>query len=268
MNNFTSSPSSPQPKLSNAACNSQRPSTSSIYDENSTENSLPSTNVHEYGVYYGKWRANLVFCDTDSAKSPVYLAEISEFTSNKPDVTIHDVKLRGKEDTSGPVLAVSRFRWSRNIKLGLGDPANDPNSVVWEEMKNQAMIGHSKYRFEFTSTSMGASFSAPFANEIPPSSRPETRRAYIWQRTNSTKDGVSAWGKLTLGNYKFIDETSGETVAVFLSNGARSWKKSGKLRIRDDVEKDLEIIIVLCAASLAEKLRRREKWGSAGGGYG
>ena len=220
--------------------------------------SSTSPPLHTYNVYYGKWHANLIFC----TKTPIYLASVSEYTSNKPDVTLHDICGLEKEDTNAPVIAVAHFRWSRDIKLGLGDPLNNPNGMIWEEMRNSSKFyTHTKYQFEFASAGSNLStFPVPSSYATTPFITTSTRRTYCWQRTNSTLDGVSAWAKASLGNYKLIDLARSETIAVFLSNGAKSWKKAGKLRIKDDVDKKLEIIIVLGAASLAEKLRRRTKW--------
>src|ERR1700677_1537033 len=77
--------------------------------------SSASPPLHSYNVYYGKWHAHLIFC----TNTPIYLALVSEYTSHKPDVTLHDICGLEREDTNAPVIAVAHFRWSRDIKLGL-----------------------------------------------------------------------------------------------------------------------------------------------------
>lgn len=229
--------------------------------------SLNEGSSHTYDVYYGRWHANLIF---NTIESPIYLASVAEYTSKKPDVTLHDIRGHSKEDTNTPILATAHFRWSRHIKLGLGDPLNHPNDVVWEEMKNNSKFyTHSTYGFDFTcieNPTLSATLSNDSGAAAPVSAKPDTRRAYSWRRTNLSSDGVRSWARVSFGSYKLIKEASGETIAVFLSNGAKSWRKAGKLRVRDNIDERLEIVIVLGAASLAEKLRRRTKWAWMAGG--
>lgn len=236
----------------------------------STEQNMPANSSpnHEYSVHYGSWHANLIFSSPSPSKVPIYFVEMSVTTPNKPDAILRDVRGRtNKQDKAAPVLGVARFRWSRNINMGLGDPEQNANEMVWEDMTNETMVKHSKYRFEFETREMHC-VSDTEGGTVPSFPSAAGRRVYCWERTRSSEDGVTGLSKLSCGSYRLVDEQSGEMIAAFSSNGVKSWKKAGKLRIRDTVPKELEPIIVLSIASIVEKLRRRDVGGFSGYGGG
>lgn len=119
--------------------------------------------------------------------------------------------------------------------MRLGEEIDGLECVI---MTNESILKHSRYRFEFgeqrgcLSTARRQTGMETSASCTQPT-KTKARRSYVWQRTRATEDGVTGWGMLSSGNYKLIDQQSGETIAVFLSNGIRSWKTAGKLRIRD-----------------------------------
>ncbi|KIW99351.1 uncharacterized protein Z518_11339 [Rhinocladiella mackenziei CBS 650.93] len=176
-------------------------------------------------------------------ESPAYFAVTTEWKANTPDVRLH-----GGPDMSGPLLGVAHFRHSRHVKLGLGDPINDPNGVVWEEMKNiSKWLTKSKYVFEFTES----------CNWDVNAADGPRRRHFMWQRTNDPADGVEGIaGKLSLRNYRLTDQDTGQVVAVFLANNLNSVKKKGELRIFEKLGASLEIVVVLTCASISEKMSR------------
>jgi hypothetical protein len=107
--------------------------------------------------------------------------------------------------------------------MGLGDPGNNESGMVWEKMTNESMLTHSKYRFD-----LGGHHMARITPGQPGTGTVIARRGNCWQRTRATEDGVTGWAKLRPGNYKLVDEQSGEMIAVFLSTSA-SWGEGGNV---------------------------------------
>lgn len=169
----------------------------------------------------------------DDGGVAIYFADISRYT-RRPDITLH-----AGSDESHPAVAIARFRCSRNLHLGIGDPANEP-SMVWQELKNTKWCSYSQYRLE-------------------PSSQSDHRRVLLWQRTWAGADGVKGFmNKMSLLNYRLVDEGSGEVMAVFLASGLKSWKKTGKLLIKNEwIFGEAEILAVLGLCGLIEKAWRR-----------
>lgn len=173
----------------------------------------------------------------------IYFSNFSSFSS-APDLVLH----RGP-DKNAPVAAVAIFRWARDIKLGFGDPDLSEREMIWENMKNVSRgLGHSKYRVEMTVK--------------------DERRSFLWQRTRDTVDGVHGAGKLTNWNYKLVDETTGDVVAVYLENFMKSWNKKGRLQLRADLGTNWELMVLLGSLALCEKAgrRQRHRYNANGGG--
>ncbi|KAJ5091009.1 hypothetical protein N7532_009693 [Penicillium argentinense] len=140
-------------------------------------------------------------------KSPLAYVRCSTFTIGKPDLTYH-----AGETEDAPITAVCKFiNFSRHCKVGLGNP-DDPN-VAWEDLTRHKLTTH--YRFEITLDS-------------------GERRAFIWKRTNSVGIGEEKPSKISSRNFKLQDDQTEELVAVYLNNGTKSWKKSGKFQINVD----------------------------------
>lgn len=196
-----------------------------------------------YGIYYTKWHTNLQVCDEQ--KNVIYFSSFHQVGSS-PDVILHQ-----GPDKDAPVVGVAQFRWSRDLKLGLGSPETSEQDVVWEEMKNVSKaFGHSKYRFEMTLH--------------------HQRRSFLWQRTRDSADGVEGAGKLINWNYKLVDERTGEVMAVYLENLFKSWMKKGKLQLKADLGRDWELMVLLGSLGLCEKAIRRvrQRSGVHGGSGG
>jgi hypothetical protein len=213
------------------------------------EDAMPNSTPYlkTYGFYYTKRHTNLKVCCGEQ-KNVIYFSEISEFSSS-PDIQLHQ-----GIDRQGPVVAIARFRWSRDLKLGLGNPEICEEDVIWENMENVSRgIGHSKYRFDMT-----------INNE---------RRSFLWQRTRDAADGVKGVGKMINWNYKLVEERTSQTMAVYLENCFKAWKKKGKLQLRADLGKEWELMVLLGSLGLCEKASRRARrraraCGAAGGGGG
>ena len=196
-----------------------------------------------YGFYYTKRHTNLKVCDDQ--KNVIYFSNVHELGSSP------DVVLRQGLDKDAPVVAVAQFRWSRDLKLGLGNRETSEQDMVWEDMKNISQCwGHSKYRFEMTID--------------------RQRRSFLWQRTRDSADGVDGVGRFINWNYKLVDERTGEVLAVYLENFLKSWLKKGKLQLKANLGRDWELMVLLGSLGLCEKASRRarKRSGAHGGGGG
>lgn len=143
----------------------------------------------------------------------------------------------------GPIAGVSNLvKFSSDSKLGLGDPA-DPLNMVWEDLTKESTMDHSAYRLDFTFCSNDAAGSQ--------------RRSFWWKRTHSVGVEDSMPSKLGYMNFKLVDEETGEILAVFANNGAKSFKKQGKFQIRKDYGRDFDAMVVLSGMTLLERAYRR-----------
>ncbi|KAJ5998168.1 hypothetical protein N7522_009828 [Penicillium canescens] len=150
------------------------------------------------------------------------------------------------ETEDAPITAVCKFiNFSRHCKVGLGNP-DDPN-VAWEDLTRHKLTTH--YRFEITLDT-------------------GERRAFIWKRTNTVGIGEEKPSKISSKNFKLQDEQTEELVAVYLNNGMKSRKKSGKFQINVDYGAVFDTMVIITGLGLLEKERRRARSqeGAAGGG--
>jgi hypothetical protein len=201
-------------------------------------NSTP--HLKTYGFYNANWHMDTKICDED--KNVLYFSETHEWSS-APDVV-----LRQGVDKQSPIIAVARFRYSQDLKLGLGNSDASENDMIWEDLKNATTgrLGHSKYRFEMTID--------------------HQRRSFLWQRTRDSADGVHGIDKATDSNFRLVDEATGEVLAVYLDNVYKSWRKTGKLQFKGDLGKDWEIMVLIGCLGLCEKKRRRAAMNAASAG--
>lgn len=186
--------------------------------------------------------------DINSADgTPLFYADISLFTRNKPDLTLH-----AGASSQARIVAVSQFlKFSGDYKLGLGDPDN-MSSVQWEDMTKETILS-SRYRFEM-------------AVPYEPSQAPGARRSFLWKRTRSVGVDGSAPSKWTTQNYKLLDERSEQVLAVF--SGTNIPGKCGKIQIRVEYGEEFDRMVLISCLSLYEKARRRNHNAAAGGGGG
>ena len=173
------------------------------------------------------------FLIKDSDGQAVYYIDFSRFT-HQPDVEVH-----AGNGPESPIVAVARFRWSRHMQLGLVD-TSDPNSMIWEEMRNTSVFSHSQYRFEVTDNG-------------------GRRRDFLWKRTHNKRDGVEGIrSKISVENFKLVDEATGTVLALYLDDSVKSWRKKGRLRILRGTWADKnQTIVVLGICGLLEKVKRR-----------
>ena len=165
---------------------------------------------------------------------PAYFADISEFKTGRPDITLHK---GGKE---GHVVGASRFRFSRSFKVGVGP---DDLSMNWIEMKRRGAF-KSGVHIEWDG------------------------KAYSLRRAKSAEHGSTGLGKLLLSHFKVEEDATGRLVALYVSEVGPK-RKMGTLKLMNGISPDLEIVFVLGVTSWLERLSRYKKYaGSNGGGGG
>ena len=220
------------------------------------EQALPFQNVtapdalRTLSIHHPTWcRKDMII--KDDGGNTIYFADIARYT-RAPDVTLH----RG-ESKDHPIAAIARFRFSRHLRIGLGDPVDEP-AMVLEEMKNMKRFGHSLYRVEVTNDE-------PVGGEVGiVGDCSRKRRAILFQRTRSKEDGVTS--KLSCMNYRLVDEVTGEVLAVCLGTGFKTWKHRATLHIKSHfLAGDAEVLVVLGLCGLIEKKWRRDARNRSGG---
>jgi hypothetical protein len=218
-------------------------SVASSYEE---VHGAPSTSSRILGVYHTRSHYSLRVKTAE--KVPLYYVDNSSFRIGTPDVTLHV----GDEKT-GPVKAACKFvTFSSGSKLCLGDPKD--SNAIWEDLKKES-IDHSRYRWEMSIGGHGYGGGE--------------RRGFLWKRTHTVGVGDSKPGKISTRNFKLVDETTGEILAVFANNGPKSYSKLGKFEIYpNNYGDDWETMMLLSGLSLIEKERRRARARNNGGGGG
>lgn len=178
---------------------------------------------------------------------PLYYGDISSFTPNKPDLTLH-----AGASSEAPIVAVSKFlKLSGHYKLGIGNPS-DVNGIIWEDMTKE-LIHKPKYRFNMAVD--------------PKYNHPQIeRRSFLWKRTRSVGIGGSAPSKWTTQNYKLVDERTEQVLAVVA--GATRPGRVGRLQIRVEYGESFDRMVFISCLSLYEKARRRRHRAAGGGGGG
>jgi hypothetical protein len=225
------------------------------YKQDVKEQALPFQNVtapdalRTLSIHHPSWCRKDMIVKDDGGKT-IYFADVARYT-RAPDITLH----RG-ESRDYPIAAIARFRFSRHLRIGLGDPADEP-SMVREEMKNMKRFGYSLYRVEVTSDE-------PVGGEIGVVRNcSRERRAILFQRTRAKEDGVTS--KLSCLNYRLVDEATGEVLAVCLGTGFKTWKHRATLHIKSHfLTGDAEVLVVLGLCGLIEKKSRRDARNSGG----
>lgn len=180
-------------------------------------------------------------------EQPLFYGKTSVFGFKKPEVTIH-----AGNSEAGPILAACKFvKFSGAFKLALGDP-EDVNNVQWEDMTMESAL-HSRYRFEMT---------VPDKQQIGYNER----RVFIWKRTHNEAAEGSSLLKASMRNFKLVDESTEQIVAVFTSE--LSFSKCGVLEIKVDYGEAFDIMVVNSCLGLYERARRRNNSAGGGGGGG
>ncbi len=243
-------PSSPQPPPTPRRGSDESSIARSEYEDvpTLTEKTGASTKVLE--VYHTGSHINYRITSPDN--SPLYYVNNSQFTPNTPDVTLH----AGSEKT-GPILGVCKWghMYSKTVKVGLGDPNNmGGNNMIWVNLDRTTSTSFKQSEFKFTMTPANS----------------HERKTFVWKRSSKKEVGDDEAYKWSFQNFRLLDESTGEKVAIFANNGLKSWKKKGKFRLWSGVYgDDWEKMVLLTGLSIIEKARRRRraaKYGNHDGG--
>lgn len=243
-------------------------------------NTVPELPYHDYGIYNtsdGRGK-DLLICDSDSTKSPLYLARVSLKVKRKegPHLTLYSVrhvsmdpelmadgtKLKSKQAKAGEVVGVAYYpARSKKIQLGVGSP-HTPDSVRWETIHVPKIAVH-----EFTmlgGSPGGEEYANPFSDRFEKAEEsPQDEIKYQWRHTHTT---VEVLGKTVEARKKLVNE-EGDVVALFIPDGWKGLSVTGTLRIFKDqfggsknavtgIDKDAEIQVILSRCAIVEKLRR------------
>lgn len=171
---------------------------------------------------------NLRIVEPGSGKGLFYVTN-STFTPNKPDVTLH-----AGPDKLGPVLGVAYTGITATNTIGIGDPENNINNVIWERLSRTSKWTHSTYQFECTFGEEG-------------------RKSFIWERVQSNP--FDDQGNMEL----YEDGKPGVMLAKYESVGVFKWKNRGRLFILDGYGGAWELMVLLTGLALVELSRRRAR---------
>jgi hypothetical protein len=178
------------------------------------------------------------------SQSMLYYVDISNFTRNKPDLTLH-----AGSDQHGPIAAVSHMPITTgNYKIGLGDPSS-PNAI-WETMEKMSVKANN--------------YQMAFALEDG------QRWPLAWKRTHEHAVDNKENAKLSMRDWKLVDLQTGQIVALF-TNERWSVTTTGTVQINGDYGRGFDELVFITVLSLYEKIRRRHQRGAmyangAGGG--
>lgn len=242
-------------------------------------NTVPETPYHDYGMHYtsdGR-RRDIVVCDSDSARTPLYFARMSVKISTKeqphlsfysvkhvdvdPEVIADGTKLKSKQGKAGDVLGMAYFpAFSKRIEIGIGSP-NTTEKIRWETV-NVPKLGI--HEFAMTTSPSSRKYTNTFSPSIGNAEvLPETKVKYQWRGTHTA---VEEQGKGIEARKKLVNE-HGEVVALFIPNGWKQLNPTGTLRIFKEqfgsttntltgIDKEMEIQVILSRCAIVEKLHR------------
>lgn len=216
---------------------SQEPSpTQSLYSEDDGS----AAGGKEFSIYHTGSHLNLRIVrgaapskTTEPKRDAEFYVDNSMWTPGKPDVTL----IAGPEKKGAVVAVVKISPLFRHLTVGFGDPKSAEGDEVKFEKVNKDGVFKSK----------GWSFciEAPELNG---------REDFVWKRTKDASLGAQHWD-----SRKLVRKETGEPVAVFLSNGIKSWRKMGKLKIMQDYGGNWEMMVLCSLIGLIEAVRRQRR---------
>ncbi|CAH0026005.1 unnamed protein product [Clonostachys rhizophaga] len=175
----------------------------------------------------------------EDSNKMVHFVSISNFTSNKPDLTLHS-----GSDTQAPVLAVSHMPMStRHFKIGLSNSLSSPlgDDMEWENMEKRSVKGN-EYHMVF-----------PMEDG--------RRWELAWKRTHGHAVDNKETSSLSMRDWKLVDLQTGQVVALF-TNERWSFVKTGTVQINGEFGRGFDQLVFITVLSLYEKVRRRHQRGA------
>jgi hypothetical protein len=168
----------------------------------------------------------------------IYYVNNSTFTPRTPDVTLY-----AGPNKSGPVIGVAHITNIWTSKIGLGDPASNISSMVWEDLARPNKWKHNIHKFE-----------SLFGEE--------GRKTFVWKRTKGNIFDDQ-------GDRVLYEEGKEDVIlAKYIGVGVFKWKKRGRLYMVEGGGDTWELMVLLTALALIELSRRRarQRRSSAHGG--
>lgn len=162
-----------------------------------------------------------------------------------------DVVLYRGGDTRGPVVGQATFdRVEKDFIITIGESRAAPTSQeeVVRCISNQAFFGHDNYQFVVPRNAD----SGEISGQAP------SITTYTWRRTHDTSLGSSRWKSK---DFKLVDETTGEVVAVY-NHLSEAEDEMGKLEWKLPRSPGHEIRALLVLMTLFERTRRSKKQAS------
>ncbi|CAG9939591.1 unnamed protein product [Clonostachys rosea f. rosea IK726] len=175
----------------------------------------------------------------EDSNTMLHFVSISNFTSNKPDLTLH-----AGSDTQAPVLAVSHMPMStRHFKIGLSNSSSSPlgDDMEWENLEKQSVKGN-EYHMVF-----------PMEDG--------RRWELAWKRTHGHAVDNKETSSLSMRDWKLVDLQTGQVVALF-TNERWSIVKTGTVQINGEFGRGFDQLVFITVLSLYEKVRRRHQRGA------
>lgn len=162
------------------------------------------------------WRDVTVLSDN----SPLYFADVSQYTARTPDMTWH------YQDKSGPVIGHTFIHLGRSIKCGLG---SEETSMTWVEMKRNSFFSSKSYTFEWQG------------------------KAYIICRSGEG-------GSRKSGQYSVLEAETKEVVAKHEGEfkfGSPMIRRTKRVEFAERVGEELRVLVLMGVCAWREKSRRK-----------
>ncbi|KAF3916884.1 hypothetical protein ABW20_dc0110573 [Dactylellina cionopaga] len=191
-----------------------------------------------YTIEFAKNSYHMDYLIKDADDTPVYYVNNklvpAKLRGGRPDVTVH----QGKDD-SGPIVFASRSSfWG--VKHGIihGDPATSDEQ---EELSLKNVV------------SLTTTWSPP-----------GSERKYTFQRIYGKEAEALGSRNSSFLSLKLTDDETGEIMATYLNDGAKTWRKAGTYQIKPNPEigEEWDKFVLCVACVLTEKERRARRWGS------
>lgn len=241
------------------------PSTKSVSQTETSRSTRSSGSYREHSFCHAsalRLNHNVVVDPNGQAS---YFIEVSGFAKGRDDVVVHSIRkdiahkgnaLTPEQGKVCPAVAFAQFPHGRDnfIQIGLGDH-HHMSSIRWLELSRDSEradwslhLPGKPSRIFTLATNLDSASIASMPSPISPLD-----------------------SKSSTGSFRLVDDSTGAIVASYSELKAMSsWKKRGKLRIYDRVlesvdtlsEDELELIIIVCCATMNEKRRRANvrKW--------
>jgi len=196
-----------------------------------TFSNLSPTASHTYEIHTNRTTGGL-----DITYGAYQLYHVGRYLQHQtPDIVVY-----GGYDTHGPQLALARFiQDGKNFNIHLGG-LKRPVGEDWDIVRcaSDGRMFHSTpyYRFEVPATDAR--------------SGERSKRKLHWKRTHESKLGAS---HLSRRDYKLVDESSDEVVAVYTEH---SISFEGKVSYRRKMDDYVEVASLVVLMAILERQRR------------